>query len=172
MDKSEKTFLAHLNSDDHIQYVIRSHMHIENKLNEFVDFYFPNPKALESDNVTFLHKVRLANAVNFVMDDELPALRYLNGIRNKIAHRLNFIIDNKVRDEFVSTLDQRTKKIFEIDRKKYPPEDYDDDVRAILAILWTLLDHRLTAMRREHHELEERCRKALNKPEDWKLSSG
>jgi SUMO ligase MMS21 Smc5/6 complex component len=77
------TFLAHINVEDQIQYVLRCHLHIENKLNEIFDFYLPNPSTLLMDNMSFIQKLRLANSLLIIHDDEMPAFLFLNKLRNK-----------------------------------------------------------------------------------------
>lgn len=91
--------------------VIRSHLYIEILLNELLSLLTPVPEHLESMNLTYANKVKLACAMG--LDPEFKSmLLALGTIRNKFSHNLNKTIDADMVKDLHSQVHSKTRESF------------------------------------------------------------
>jgi len=91
----ENDFRKALLEDDEIEIVIRSHLYIENLLDELLSSLLPFPEEYEEMNLSYANKVRLVCAAGFDKNFK-PMLLALGSIRNKFSHDLNTKIDSEL----------------------------------------------------------------------------
>jgi len=91
----ENDFRKALLEDDEIGIVIRSHLYIENLLDELLSLLLPFPEEYEEMNLSYANKVRLVCAAGFDKNFK-PMLLALGSIRNKFSHDLNTKIDSEL----------------------------------------------------------------------------
>ena len=81
-------FVAALLAEDELGAVVRSHIYVESRLNEYLELVTSRPEHLEGLGLRYRQKVVLACALGF--DPEfLKPLVALGELRNKFAHRLD-----------------------------------------------------------------------------------
>ena len=81
--------------EDELGVVLRSHLYIENKLEELLSLMVPFPRYYEEMNLSYASKVKLACAMG--LDPQFkPMLLALGTIRNKFSHNLDKSIDEKM----------------------------------------------------------------------------
>lgn len=81
-------FIKALQGEDDLGVVVRGHIYIEARLNEYLSIVFSSSKHLSSMNLRYKQKVQLACAVG--MNEEfLDVLAALGDIRNSFSHKLN-----------------------------------------------------------------------------------
>src|SRR5262245_59151697 len=79
---------------DHVEVVIDVHLRLEQTLIQILSIRLAHPEQLEVDKLDFYTKVNVAAACGLINDRK--ALHYINGIRNKLAHRLSFVVTNDI----------------------------------------------------------------------------
>lgn len=75
-------------SEDTLTKVLKTHLYIENLINEILNSSFPNSNKLLT--LKFSRKIDLIEAMNDYSGKIIKPLRALNHIRNKYAHDLNY----------------------------------------------------------------------------------
>lgn len=98
-----------LKSEDEIGKVIRTHLYIENLLNNFLETALPNPEHLKPIQLDFFSKVHLALSLGLPEKFKKP-LNYMGKIRNDFAHRLNLRIDKSEVNNFFDTFSNEQKE--------------------------------------------------------------
>ena len=90
--------------EDELGLVIRSHLYIENLLDELLVLLFPCPKHYEEMQLNYSVKVRLACAMGLNPSCKSMLLA-VGDIRNKFAHNLGKSIDENMVRDFHSKVD-------------------------------------------------------------------
>jgi len=122
--------------------VLKSHLFLEEILHEIILLQCKNPKALDSIQFSFHHKLKLAEALhgahfyNFEIPFRIwPVLDALNKLRNELAHRIDSSkLDEKI-VKFLRTYDDNfaeTKELSSINEILKKPELLKARVRYIL----------------------------------------
>lgn len=84
-------FEEHLEKDDLMAVVLRAHMLVERELTAIIQHPLPHPERLRR-TWSFVHRLELVAALGVLDEEDLPAYRYLNRLRDRAAHRLNYEI--------------------------------------------------------------------------------
>lgn len=82
-------FEEHLDRDDLMAVVLRAHMLIERELTAIIERPLPHPERLKRV-WSFSHRLELVAALGVLDEEDLPPYRYLNRLRDRAAHRLNY----------------------------------------------------------------------------------
>ena len=73
---------------DLIGRILRAHLFIEHYALEYLRAENPNLGRLEDARLSFAQKVALLSTEDRVIDEIIPGIKYLNKIRNRLAHNL------------------------------------------------------------------------------------
>tara|TARA_R110000787_G_scaffold218812_1_gene327501 strand:- start:72 stop:557 length:486 start_codon:yes stop_codon:yes gene_type:complete len=145
--------------EDELGLAIRSHLYIENLLDELLRTLIPFPDHYDEMNLTYALKVKLACAMG--LDPELKSmLLVLGSIRNQFSHNLNKRIDEtmvkdlhskvaaKVREDMPWILAQLRD-----DGKKVSFQDAHprDQYFALVSSLWVILNSAIAQAKDEIH---------------------
>jgi uncharacterized protein YutE (UPF0331/DUF86 family) len=77
--------------------VILSHLYFENIIDGLIEKNFKNPQAF--DNFNFYNKIKVLESQKVLDDDIMKYLLFVNNIRNKFAHNLDYDIpDSQLMD--------------------------------------------------------------------------
>lgn len=98
-------------AEDELGLVIRSHLYIENILDEILSILIPAPKHLEDMNLGYSAKVKLICALGFDPDYKQMLLA-LGSYRNKFAHNIKTKIDEKLVKDLHSKVHQTLRDAF------------------------------------------------------------
>jgi hypothetical protein len=128
-------FLENINSKDHLNVVLRSHLFIEAKIIEMIKDRLINPNALEFNKITFPLKLQLCASLGLLETKDLAAYRKLNKLRNDTAHRLNFEIEDQYIEDLISTLNPEQRNIANFDED----DDLEFRFRKCITALYLLL---------------------------------
>jgi hypothetical protein len=71
----------------------------------------PNPEAMKLRRITFSQKVQLISAMNLVPSSLIPPVDYINGLRNRIAHELNFEISDDAVNNLINCTPKRLRQV-------------------------------------------------------------
>jgi hypothetical protein len=80
-------FVAALLAEDVLDAVVRSHIYMESRLNEYLDLVCSRPELIPTVGLRYAQKVRLSCVLGFDPDFAMPLLA-LGELRNKFAHKL------------------------------------------------------------------------------------
>lgn len=94
----DEAFVNALQNDDELGMVVRSHIHVEGRLNEFLELAVPEPDRLRGLKLRFGQRAQLACALGLDRDLEVP-LTVLGNIRNAFSHKLDTQLTAKMVDE-------------------------------------------------------------------------
>lgn len=103
-------FMGFTISEDILSIVIRAHLYLEREINTLLEYM-----TLESDNLIkerFATKLNIILAFGTISENYYRPLKQLNKIRNGYAHNINFVFDNDVYENFLSTFSKKTKDRF------------------------------------------------------------
>ncbi|WP_448548878.1 hypothetical protein [Thalassotalea fusca] len=98
-----------LQKEDEVGRVIRTHLHIENLINQFLHLATPCPDYLSPLKLDYFGKVQLSLSLGLPEKFKQP-LNFLGTIRNNFAHKLNLKIDKNIVNNFFDTFDEKQKK--------------------------------------------------------------
>jgi hypothetical protein len=105
-------FEEHLDRDDMMAVILRAHMLIERELTAIIERPLPHPERLRR-SWSFSHRLELVAALGVLDEEDLPPFKYLNKLRDRAAHRLNYEISEdeqtalieRIRPEYAAGLE-------------------------------------------------------------------
>jgi len=103
--------LTHLNVEDELSVVLRTHLYLEGELAALIAKCFMFPDLIDLDRYTYMQKVELVVALGMLAAEQAPALRKLNALRNRMAHRLGTTLSSNDVREFRNSLSVRDQKL-------------------------------------------------------------
>jgi len=98
-----------LKSEDEIGKVIRTHLYLENILNNFLETALPNPQHLKPIQLDFFGKVQLALCLGLPDKFKKP-LNYMGLVRNNFAHKLYIRVGKSEVNNFFDTFSNEQKE--------------------------------------------------------------
>jgi hypothetical protein len=134
----DKRFSKHLLSEDELGAVVRTHIHIEAGIRQFVEARVNSPTHLP--RLTYEARLRLAIALGFP-EEYLDSLKYLGDMRNTFGHNLDAQLSDATVQALFSKLPEEARidvvQNFESlrpgdDFAKAPPKDRFVIIAAIL----------------------------------------
>jgi hypothetical protein len=99
----QDAFPAVLRGQDTLGVVVRSHIHLENQVIEFIKVRLSPPEALDAMRLGYDRSVKLALALG-LSDEFKSALNFIGKLRNNFAHTLDATIDDKIAAEFEAAM--------------------------------------------------------------------
>ena len=138
----EDKYLAHINASDPLQIVIRGHLHLEAELNQLILFRFASPEALDLSDLSFPRRLDLAVALGCLNAADKPPYLFLNSLRNKLAHDLNYDVTPKDLRDLINCLSPKLRGIHKTIVKANPQlkEDFVEHLRWCISILLQFLE--------------------------------
>jgi hypothetical protein len=108
------------NTNDPISLTILCHLYSEYWINQIIEEKSPTAKEiLDNRNFTFSIKLVLVYNMGFITEVIYSNIKILNNLRNKIAHQLDYDLNNFDFNQFKydHVLDKDTVKTFDLVRK-------------------------------------------------------
>lgn len=109
MAVSNDDFLNDLFREDDLGRVIRCHIHIESKLDEFISVFFKRPEYIDRLHLEFHKKIPLALACGLINDFDKP-LKVFGTIRNRFAHNLSAVLGKQEVNNLYSAFSVKSKE--------------------------------------------------------------
>ncbi|MDV2685177.1 hypothetical protein RYX56_12505 [Alkalihalophilus lindianensis] len=94
-DLERKKFIKHLENDDELQIIIRTHLYIESQFASFLKRALINHKVLNLNKMSYHNKLNLCVALGLFDEAHSSSYREYNTLRNKIAHNLDYKVSQK-----------------------------------------------------------------------------
>jgi len=112
---------AHLSEGDRLSTLIKGHLWVERSINEALIAISERPSELRLDRWAFTTKVDMAAALGCVDLEHATAIRKLNSLRNRAAHRLDYDVSDAEVREFARSLPPRLQSIIAEEGVESPP---------------------------------------------------
>lgn len=155
-------FISHIQSENHLEKVLFSHLHIESFLNSILENGAYNHSKLELDKMTYAKKVKLAVADGLIDIDIEQALLKLGAVRNRFAHNLDVKLEEKDQRDFINVLKKsRLKNKIKANKLRCP----DDFANCITHLWFYLLEQLFKIVHERRGLLRIRRRIVSTKPE-------
>src|SRR5262249_24897132 len=100
------------------------------------------PEAINASRMGFTQKVALLSALGLVGDDTVPAIEFVNSLRDKIAHNLDFEVAEKDIRDFVNCIPQKLQDTIKSEEEPVPLREYLQ-----LIVFWTEMLRQQRAVR-------------------------
>jgi len=107
--KINKKFMSDTKSSEILIVILKAHLYIERELIKALTETIIDEKILK--NTTFVQKLELAKSIG-IIDDIGGALNKVNSIRNGYAHDIDYVFDEKIFEDLLSTLNKEDKDDF------------------------------------------------------------
>lgn len=88
-------FKARISAGDRWQQLLQAHLYFDHVITQLLVDGLANPDAINASRMGFLQKLQLIQALGLLPADLTSTVEFINGLRNKIAHDLNFEISDK-----------------------------------------------------------------------------
>lgn len=146
-------FLADVNRDDDVGFVLRSHLHIEHALVELLQHVLPEPSACEWSMVGYRAKVEIGAGLGLGEDVKTLLLK-IGSLRNDFAHDLTVSISKERAVKMYNALSPRIQGIargtYELrgsGRFKGPASlDPRELVEILIGVAWTAVKAKTIVM--------------------------
>lgn len=104
--KINKSFMADTKSNEVLIIILKAHLYIERELIKTLTETIIDEKVL--NNTTFRQKLDLANSMGLI-DGFYGTLGKVNSIRNGYAHEVDYVFNEKIFEDLLSTLPKEEK---------------------------------------------------------------
>lgn len=131
VDLADVGFDRHLDDVDLLGVILRSHMLVERELTAIIEQPLPHPERLRRQ-WSFIHRLELVAALGLLDEEDIPAYQYLDTLRNRAAHRLNYEVGI---NEHEALIDRLAEALASPIRAKFPAESFPEPLRHTLKLL-------------------------------------
>lgn len=104
-------FTGRVFKGDRWQQVLQAHLYFDHVISRMLEEALPNPYAIKLRRISFSQKVQLISAMNLLPSPLIPAVEFINGLRNRIAHELNFEISDDAVSNLVNCTPKRLRQV-------------------------------------------------------------
>jgi len=95
----QERFKARIYSGERWQQLLQAHLYYDHVITRILFDALKNPDAINLRRIGFYQKVQLISAMNLLPSDIVTPIDFINSLRNKIAHKLDFeITDDRIVD--------------------------------------------------------------------------
>jgi hypothetical protein len=151
-------FTGRVFKGDRWQQVLQAHLYFDHVITRMLEEALPNPDAMKLRRTSFSQKVQLLSAMNLLPSSLIPSVEYINGLRNRIAHELNFEISDGTVGNLVNCTPKRLRQVA-LDQRDCEdgPLSLHEVLHIVLIQLETLRqDHANQRLLRRKHVLNAR----------------
>ncbi len=92
---------------DRGQQLLQAHLYFDHVITRMLEDALPNPDAINVRRISFYQKVQLVSAMTLLPAELIPPVEFINNLRNRIAHELDF----EIGDAAVTDLTNCTPKL-------------------------------------------------------------
>tara|TARA_B100002003_G_C14037265_1_gene499833 strand:+ start:329 stop:928 length:600 start_codon:yes stop_codon:yes gene_type:complete len=92
------------------QQIIQAHLYLDHVISQMLTEALLRPQEIDADRMSFDAKLRLVRAMGLVPDELAGAPRKINKLRNRLAHDLDYELDQKLITELRSVIPIQLKQ--------------------------------------------------------------
>jgi hypothetical protein len=104
-------FTCRVFKGDRWQQLLQAHLYFDHVITRMLEEALPNPDAIKLRRTSFSQKVQLISAMDLLPSSLIPPVEFINGLRNKIAHELNFEISDDAVDNLINCTPKRLRQV-------------------------------------------------------------
>lgn len=105
----EEQFNKRLSGGERWQQLLQAHLYFDHVVTRCLTDVLTNPDAIDLRRMGFAQKLQLISAHDVAPSELVSAIGFMNGLRNKIAHDLNFEITDPNVLDFVNCTPKRLR---------------------------------------------------------------
>lgn len=140
LSEIEESFSRHLDSSEPLEVLIRGHLWIESALTILVQRNLKRAGALDKARLSFSQLLAVADALGVVAEDEVEAIRQINRMRNRAAHRLKDLPTEQDQEQLAASCSARVRQLAGFDLQTF---QYPAGFAQIIATMVVVLHHRI-----------------------------
>lgn len=126
-------FNGRIETGERWQRLLQAHLYFDHVLTLILLDALTNPEAINARRIGFYQKLQLISAMNLLPSDLVVAIDFINGLRNKIAHELDFEIPDQSVTDLSNCTPKYLRDIVERDAERQPgPLGFHELLRVIL----------------------------------------
>jgi hypothetical protein len=118
-------FLARVNQGEQWQQLLQMHLYYDHVVTQTLAEAFPNPDAANLRRMGFSQKLQLVSAMQLYPQWLIPPIEFVNNLRNKIAHDLEFEITDKEIKDFTNCVPKVLRSILQKDTQSPDSLSFD-----------------------------------------------
>jgi hypothetical protein len=130
---SIEQFEARVATGERWQQLIQAHLYFDHVITQLLVEALANPDAINASRMGFIQKLQLIQALGLLSSELASPVEFINGLRNKIAHDLNFEIGDKDERDLANCTPKYLREIMMSDDERDPgPPRFHEWLRIIL----------------------------------------
>jgi hypothetical protein len=151
-------FTGRVFNGDRWQQLLQAHLYFDHVITRMLEDALPNPDAIRLRRTSFSQKVQLISAMDLLPPSLIPPIEFINSLRNKIAHELNFEISDDAVKNLVNCTPKRLRQIALEQRDRDDgPLSFHEVLHIVLIQIETLRqDHQNERLLKRKHVLNTR----------------
>ena len=133
-------FIDDTEGDDELQVILRGHLYIEREITEMLRVSLKEPDEVLNNRFMFANKLNLAVALGVIEKENKPVFEKLNKLRNKLAHTINFKINESHFLDLYNSISGKLKESRDIFfAEESEEENLINKIRLFIGFLWTTI---------------------------------
>ena len=116
----EAQFRARISGGERWQQLIQAHLYFDHVISLILTEALVKPEAINASRMGFSQKLDLIQALNLAPNDLVNCVRFVNNLRNKIAHDLHFEISDKEEIDLINVTPKLLRDIMITEKDRAP----------------------------------------------------
>ncbi|MBS1301425.1 hypothetical protein [Loktanella sp. SALINAS62] len=118
---------------DDWQKLIKGHLYFEKVLSEILRGQLAYPEEIKLARIAFQQKLQLISAMGLLPRSYIASIRFLSGIRNKLAHDLDFEVSDEDKFNFLGLLPTALRAAIE-EKSAEGKDDFGEPIYLLLSV--------------------------------------
>jgi hypothetical protein len=113
--------------------LLQAHLYFDHIVTALLHEALANPDAISVGRLSFVQKLQVVQALALVPDELIAPIEFVNSLRNKIAHRLDFELGDQEERDLSNCIPRALRDIMQSDREREPgPLKFAELLRVLL----------------------------------------
>lgn len=126
-------FEGRIASGERWQQLLQAHLYYDHVITQVLVDALPNPESINLRRMGFAQKLQLISAMNLLPEELIAPIEVVNGLRNKIAHVLDFEVEDAAVTDLANCTPKKLREIAETeDGRQSGPLMFYELLRIIL----------------------------------------
>ncbi|WP_315765658.1 MULTISPECIES: hypothetical protein [unclassified Bradyrhizobium] len=135
-------FESRISAGERWQQLLQAHLYFDHVITKTLEDALKNPDAINMRRNSFSQKLQLISAMGLLPAELISPVEFINGLRNRIAHDLDFEIDDKHIDDLVNCTPKHLREVaLDEDERQPGPIRFFELLRVILFQIEVLREH-------------------------------
>jgi hypothetical protein len=156
-------FKKRIATGEHWQQLLQAHLYFDHVITQLLSEELVNPDAVNVSRMSFSQKMQFITALDLLSPELVSSVEFMNGLRNKIAHDLNFEISDKDVRDFTNCIPKYLRDIASDDDDRAPGPLRFNELLQVVLLQVEVLRQRHVLNRLRTRKAEIRIRTVLEK---------